>query len=88
MQMLLIINNNNNNNYYYFCNKNSFKKFCFLFNIALTESKMRKNKQTNTEQANKKNHTHLQENLQLIRLQADLPTEMVIGSWIVMSFVG
>ena len=91
MLMLLIINNNNNNNYYYFfffCNKNSFKKSCFLFNIALTESKMRKNQQTNTEQANKKNHTHLQENQQLIGLKANLPTEMVIGSWIVMSFVG
>lgn len=50
---------------------------------------MRKNKQANKEKANgRKNHTHLQENQQLIGLKANLPTEMVIGSWIVMSFVG
>ena len=58
MLMLLMINNNNNNNYYYyFCNKNSFKKSCFLFNIALTESKMRKNKQTQNKQTKKKPHS-------------------------------
>ena len=48
----------------------------------------KKNKQENEEQANKKKHTHLQENQQLIGLKANLPTEMVIGSWIVMSFEG
>ena len=59
MLMLLIINNNNNNYYhYYFCNKNSFKKSCFLFNIAfITESKMRKNKQTQNKQTKKKPHS-------------------------------
>ena len=36
----------------------------------------------------KKKHTLLQETQQLIGLKANLPTEMVIGSWIVMSFVG
>ena len=57
--------------------------------IALTESKMRKKQTSNKEQANEeKKHTHLKENQQFIGLKANLPTEMVIGSWIVMSFVG
>ena len=48
---------------------------------------MRK-KQTSKQRTSKrkKKHTLLQETQ--IGLKANLPTEMVIGSWIVMSFVG
>ena len=50
---------------------------------------MRK-KQTSKQRTSKrkKKHTLLQETQQLIGFKANLPTEMVIGSWIVMSFVG
>ena len=78
---------NNNNYYYYFIIGIHLRNLVSYHCLNWKQNEKKINKQTKNKQT-KKNHAHLQENWQLIGLKANSPTEMVIGSWIVMSFVG
>ena len=78
-------NNNYNNNHYYFIIGIHLRNLVSYHCLNWKQNKKKINKQTKNKQTKKK-HTLLQETQ--IGLKANLPTEMVIGSWIVMSFVG